>query len=81
MFRIELSQILGHHSCTPWSRGDYSVMRLEEHIQRLCAQAIAETDPEKLALVLAELKAALREHQLEASNLLFLHRKLFNDVV
>lgn len=55
-------------------------MRLEERIQELCAQAVAEKDPEKLAQILGELTTALREHRRETETMLFLHRKLFTDV-
>jgi|SRR5580692_499994 hypothetical protein len=42
---------------------------LEDRIRELCAQAIAAQDPESLRVVLAELRAALREHHLRLKSL------------
>ena len=80
MYPIERSKLFLHHSDAPWSQRDGSVMRLEERIQELCAQAVAEKDPEKLAQILSELTASLREHRHETETMLFLHRKLFTDI-
>ena len=55
-------------------------MLLDERIQGLCARAVSEQDPGKLAEILADLKVALRDHQREATALLHAHRKLFEDV-
>ena len=54
-------------------------MPLEDRIQELCAQAAEEKDPEKIALLMAELRAALREHQRDAGALAMMYRKLFDD--
>jgi uncharacterized coiled-coil protein SlyX len=54
-------------------------MQLEERIQQLCARAVAEKDPETLAEVLAELKAALREQQRQTAAMALRYRKLFKD--
>lgn len=55
-------------------------MPLDERIQELCTLAVTEHDPERLAKILAELKAALREHQREISAFAHAYRKLFNDI-
>jgi uncharacterized protein involved in exopolysaccharide biosynthesis len=52
-------------------------MPLDERIQELCTLAVTEHDPEKLAKILAELKAALREHQRQTSALAQAYRRLF----
>ena len=55
-------------------------MQLEERIQELCAQVVAEKDPEKLAQGLADLKTALREYQAETAAMALRYRALFKDV-
>jgi chromosome segregation and condensation protein ScpB len=37
---------------------------LEDRIRELCAKAVAMQDAESVSIVLAELRASLREHQL-----------------
>lgn len=55
-------------------------MRLEEHIQELCARVVNEKDSDQVAKLLAELKEALREHRRETAAMVLMHRKLFKDV-
>jgi hypothetical protein len=54
-------------------------MHLDERIQKLCSQVVAEKDPEKLAALLSELREALREHQRGTGAMVFRYRKLLKE--